>query len=704
MVLLTSSVYIMLPNEVRIDVEKTRTTFQVYEDGEWILSGVEYVNLFDGTKKMRASSRDLDYFIEGNISTITRTANYKDGIITVEVYVFNGSSSDVRMYPVSHNIQVLNGEGKLLQYEVQKLLYDGETIKGIPSPQEFGHQMKVEWGEGNYYSRIWKYSGIDQGKLTVKYRIDSQFYEKDVRLFDPPIENNNLIVESGETVTLGGDNDTYDIVWVKAGGTLNVNTSDKYLNLTANNITIDGTVNGLAMYAGGNGGICSNDADTGATGTGEKPGSGGQGLDQDFCVVALGGGGGGNAVSGGNGGNYKCAFDIWKYGGAGGGAQPTTSLDLNFSPGSGGGEGGCSDHDYPNPEGGAGGNGAGVVIFNAPVVTIHGTINLYGTSGSAGIRSGAGGGGGGSGGTLGIYGTVIDLSSSTLKVNGGSGGAGTSDSWATGGGTGAGGRLKIFYSTLDTTSMSTTLGTGIYSAVQIPEPNATLISDNSNFTIANITGYCGGEINFSIGDMTLYWNLYKNDILNSSGITAEYSSEITVNVVNISSTELIHNDTWTLECIGSDSVYNNTADFDLQVHQPAWIDITYPSQDEEIGTAWINITYSFENYTSYDNCWYTNDSGVTNTTMDCDGIIGSVNWLEGQNNVSLYSNVSSESYIAEDSIDFFIVLTAPSIVFEEETPSEAEWINVNTFTAGCEVEPCRNFDNLTIELRGESFI
>ena len=59
LVVLTSSVYFIFNEEVRIDIQKTRSIFKVYENGEWVISGIEYVNLFDVTAKMRAKNRSL---------------------------------------------------------------------------------------------------------------------------------------------------------------------------------------------------------------------------------------------------------------------------------------------------------------------------------------------------------------------------------------------------------------------------------------------------------------------------------------------------------------------------------------------------------------------------------------------------------------------------------------------------------------------
>jgi len=186
LVILTASIYILVPESVRIDVGKTYSTFKVWENESWVLAGQEYTLMFDGTKKMRASSRTVEQFVDGEIVTIIRTANFKNNVTVIDTYTFDGDEKDIELFPISHEINVLNGQGYILVYEVTKLDYSGETIKDILSPQEFGHNMKIEWEDGNYYSRIWGYANKDEGKLTIKYRPDSKNFTKQVRLFDPP--------------------------------------------------------------------------------------------------------------------------------------------------------------------------------------------------------------------------------------------------------------------------------------------------------------------------------------------------------------------------------------------------------------------------------------------------------------------------------------------------------------------------------------
>jgi hypothetical protein len=186
LVILTASVYLVFQDEgVKIDIQRTRTFYYIDVDGSWQLAGIEYVNLFDGAAKMRASSRSLETFVDGDLIKVVRIANYKENISTIETYLFDGSLKAVETFPLQHEIRVLNGEGKILQYEITDLNYSGQTVWNVESPQEFGWNMKAEWDLGYYYSRIWRYANIEEGKLTVRYRPNSTDYTINARFFDP---------------------------------------------------------------------------------------------------------------------------------------------------------------------------------------------------------------------------------------------------------------------------------------------------------------------------------------------------------------------------------------------------------------------------------------------------------------------------------------------------------------------------------------
>ena len=250
LVVLTASIYILLPDKVRIDVEGTKTTFKVWENGQWVLAGTERTILFDGTTKMRAKSRNIEYFINGNKTKIVRTANFKQNITAIDTYLFDGTTKDVGLYPISHDVEIINGIGKIFVYEVNDLEYFGETIKDISSPQTFGHNMKIEWQDGNYYSKIYKYKNKDIGKLTIKYRLNEAYEKFNVRLFDPyPWD------DTTPTITLNFPVNNYNYTSTKSidfnctgAGPFGINNVTFYLNGTGNETNTTGINNTAYIF------------------------------------------------------------------------------------------------------------------------------------------------------------------------------------------------------------------------------------------------------------------------------------------------------------------------------------------------------------------------------------------------------------------------------------------------------------------------
>jgi len=183
LVILVSSIYFLLPDKVRIDVQKTKSLYKVYESEKWVLAATEYVNLFDGTAKMRAKNRTLTYHERDGIITIIRSVVYKDHIATIEFYTFDSEISDVKRIPISHQTNCINCIGKILQFEYRDILYNGET-KEISSPFKFGHNMELTW-EGNPY-RVKVYQQKEVDKIILRYRPDKHYQIFETRLFDPP--------------------------------------------------------------------------------------------------------------------------------------------------------------------------------------------------------------------------------------------------------------------------------------------------------------------------------------------------------------------------------------------------------------------------------------------------------------------------------------------------------------------------------------
>ena len=700
-VLLSSSIYFIFQGDApfKVDIQNTRTQYYVDDDGSWDLAATEYVYIYDRTTKMRASSRTLDYWNDTEFAYVKRTSTWKDNITTIQTYTFNIYEDKITNVPIKNELECINCEGKFIQYEIRDILYEGET-KNIESPFAFGKNMKVEWEENDDFSWAKVYQQAIGEKIIVKFKADEPTETYFVRLFDPPITGNDLTVASGQTVTLGGNNDTYDVVWVQTGGILQVNSTIGYLNLTANNITIDGTVNGNSIITSG----------TGA-------GAGGATYESGICTFIGGPGGAGHYAVGGAGGQSSA----YGYGGAGGIAYGDNSSIFVLTNGSKGANGGVSR--FGTGSGGTGGNGGGAIRMYSQNIDISGTINMYGASGTSGSISNsysASGGAGGSGGTILLIGNDIDVGGSTLNVYGGSGGGAASGKYggAGGAGGGSGGFIKIFYSeTFSNTSTTVNLngGSGAASAYQcssanggasssvgslyieeIPLSSSSLVS-SKNFTTENITGYCNGTVGPG-KDMSYYWNLYLEDVLNESNYTGVVTEQ--TNVVNISSDLLVHNQTWSLECTVSDETYNTTSSYDLKVNQPIWINITSPANASNLVSASVEIAYSFENYTAYDECWYNN--GTTNISIDCDGAIGSTLYDDGEHTITIYSNDTTGTYEYSDEVTFNVAAGDPFIGFVSPTPENATWINTDFLYVKTSILPCLTYENTTFTLRSVS--
>jgi len=146
------------------------------------------------------------------------------------------------------------------------------------------------------------------------------------------------------------------------------------------------------------------------------------------------GGGGGYGGNGGDSGS----------GGTGTGPYGTTE-HIDIDMGSGGG-------DAAGYGGGTGGgDGGAVMILNADILVIEGTLT---TNGSVGLAPTSWAAGGGSGGGILLLVDSVQIGG-TLSARGGAGG-----SSSYGGGGGAGGRIKIFYNALDTTGATFTYSGG----------------------------------------------------------------------------------------------------------------------------------------------------------------------------------------------------------------------------------------------------
>lgn len=229
---------------------------------------------------------------------------------------------------------------------------------------------------------------------------------------------------------------------LQSGVTLSIGASGVLFILAQGKITINGTIDGTAVQAGGSGAVCGGSPTQGSGGVWGGVGAGGGVTDG-----AAGGNGGTNAGGGGGDGSAGCASSAGADAPAISGNNklrywyPNSDWETlileNAKPctsGSGGGAGeGDSFYGTSGGSGGDGGSAGGVVVLIAPSIEINGTIDVSGSNGMDGETptqpngddslGGGGGGGGGSGGVIFISsGSFID--NGTYLYGGGIGGAG----------------------------------------------------------------------------------------------------------------------------------------------------------------------------------------------------------------------------------------------------------------------------------------
>jgi len=199
----TGILYITLTAEglkIRIDADQA-TFYALNENNRYVVVGRELTSVWEGTTKLnrkldlielkhefynKSSGKwellGLDFKIlpATNIKS-TRTTYYKSNISIRESWVFDASNPDANYFPVRHYIECFNCQGRILQYEVRDLIYDGPTIKNVESPQSFGMDMKVEWeADRSYWNTLYK-SGI----IKIRFKPTTNYEKYETRLFDP---------------------------------------------------------------------------------------------------------------------------------------------------------------------------------------------------------------------------------------------------------------------------------------------------------------------------------------------------------------------------------------------------------------------------------------------------------------------------------------------------------------------------------------
>ncbi len=228
LVILVSSIYFLMPNKIRIDIQDSRTKYSVMENGSFVLAATEYVSLYDGSTQMRASSRDVIYWNDSEYAYASRTSKWKDNITTIQTYTFKINNNDVENFPLKNKLQCINCQGKIVHYEIRDILYEGNTTQ-IGSPFAFGHNMVIEWQDGAYYSKVFQQK-VASDKIIIKYRPLSNYVTYSVRLTDPEPKKENVTIDFKTAIDVG-----YQVNKDTQGVTLDINhisANKKCLNIT----------------------------------------------------------------------------------------------------------------------------------------------------------------------------------------------------------------------------------------------------------------------------------------------------------------------------------------------------------------------------------------------------------------------------------------------------------------------------------------
>jgi hypothetical protein len=241
LVILTASFVYYFGDEVKIDVQKTRTQYYVNESNKWVLAANEYVYVYNGTKKIPVESRELVSWVDSDYAYTKRISTLKDNITLIQKYTFSKENTEVDKFPLNNEVECINCLNKILQFEYKNILYGGET-KDITSIFNFGHRMSLYWQEGSYYAKVTN-SKSSSDKVVIKYKIANNYEKFKVLLVDP-VYNSNFTYLSPTSISNGSEVtvDTikvYNQTWLKFDGTNdNINVSNNFSQTLNNSFTI----------------------------------------------------------------------------------------------------------------------------------------------------------------------------------------------------------------------------------------------------------------------------------------------------------------------------------------------------------------------------------------------------------------------------------------------------------------------------------
>ncbi len=206
----------------------------------------------------------------------------------------------------------------------------------------------------------------------------------------------------------------------------------------------------------------------------------------------------------------------------------------------------------------------------------------------------------------------------------------------------------------DSTNPSIAYGTGT-------ENNGANVSRNWTYVNVSVT-----ETNFA--NITF---ILRNDTATVN--TSTYTSLIlTINWTNLADA----NYTYNVSIRDSANNFNSTENRLIRLDNlyPI-VNITSPLNNTNFSTNNVTINYTIVE-SQIGNCWWTNDTGITNQSLTC-GVNISRLWSEGITNATIYANDSSGN-VNLTSVRFRVDTIQPNLTFASPTASNGSYITRNT--------------------------
>lgn len=187
-------VYISFDGKARLRIDDDKSVFYVNDSG-WKISGLQEDRLFLGNKIIDRVTKSINRYnyTEGNLRVEKRETTYENNEKIIHTWKLDPYASNIEDFPIDEKICIYNATGKYYRYSLKKLKEAGPKRKVTSTSEEFGYNMKVDFPLG--YS--WAWIGWPYGKdsFAVQYKIKNDDECFDIRLFDPPSSDTELIVD-----------------------------------------------------------------------------------------------------------------------------------------------------------------------------------------------------------------------------------------------------------------------------------------------------------------------------------------------------------------------------------------------------------------------------------------------------------------------------------------------------------------------------